>query len=345
MEYVPSSAAAWPVYTPKSASAIAGCVSTISRLDARIAVSPVTAAWMIRSAWSGYARALQLQGSEIDEIDVFSWACGLQIPGRPLRATNVDEFDRFESWQPYLREKAPLAWRDDLPTAIIDPHNAKDHPPLIRAIDRVRQHARIDGTILPWLGVPLALRDLGATRTPLPCLAGGAKAFRLKRQLDEADWLAVIRSIEAAASMGLERLDQLERLYRDARRAIAREFRAGALPSLLALSMSRPLLSPQSVANFLNMSVAGASKLLERAVGSGLIVEVTRRRTWRVFLSADVARAFGLVKPGPGRPRKEPPALDPTPDLSEVLSVFDEQMAEIELMLVNSGRHRAVLPF
>src|SRR3546814_17529139 len=68
---------------------------------------------------------------------------------------------------------------------------------LVRALDQVRQHARIKGSILPWLGLSFALRDMGLTATPLPCLAGGAKAFRLKRRPDENDWLAVLRALEA----------------------------------------------------------------------------------------------------------------------------------------------------
>src|SRR3546814_19332049 len=86
---------------------------------------------------------------------------------------------------------------------------------------------------------------MGLTATPLPCLAGGAKAFRLKRRPDENDWLAVLRALEAAARIGLERLHDLERFHRDAQRAIVAQFRPGTLPRLLALAVHQPLLSPQ----------------------------------------------------------------------------------------------------
>jgi len=66
--------------------AIASCTAAIARLDARISVSSVASAWRRRAAWSGYAKALQLQSAEIDEIDVFSWGCGIQIASRPLRS-------------------------------------------------------------------------------------------------------------------------------------------------------------------------------------------------------------------------------------------------------------------
>src|SRR3546814_3017232 len=79
---VPSPARFGPDYTPKMVAALASCSAAIARLDVRISVSSVASAWARRAAWSGYTRALQLQSAEIDELDVFSWGCGLQIPGR-----------------------------------------------------------------------------------------------------------------------------------------------------------------------------------------------------------------------------------------------------------------------
>ena len=179
------------------------------RLDARISVSLAAAAWMRRAAWSGYAKALQLQSAEIDEIDVFSWGCGLQISGRPRQSTTVDLFDRFGEWDAALHYDDSLSWRDGLPTAIGEPLAASDYPALVRAFDRVRQHARIEGSAMPWLGLPFALRDFGLTAVPLPCLVGGVKAFRLKRSPDDVDWTVALRTLEANACAGLDRLDAL----------------------------------------------------------------------------------------------------------------------------------------
>src|SRR3546814_627275 len=105
----PSPALCGPDYTPKMVAAMASCSAAIARLDVGISVSSVASAWARRAAWSGYTRALQLQSAEIDEIDVFSWGCGLQIPGRPLRSTTVDLFDRFEVWATAMADPDPLA--------------------------------------------------------------------------------------------------------------------------------------------------------------------------------------------------------------------------------------------
>ncbi|MFD1104461.1 hypothetical protein [Sphingobium olei] len=327
-----------PAYSVRMVSAIASCTAAITRLDARFCVSSVASAWARRAAWSGYTRALQLQSAEIDEIDVFSWGCGLQIPGRPLRSTNLDLFDRFADWEAALRDPDPLAWRDALPTAIGEIEIATEHPPLIRALDRVRQHARVDGTALPWLSLPFALRDKGLVTSALPCLAGGVKAFRLKRTIGDEDWYAAMRSLEASATANLERLHDLERLHRDAQRAIFAEYRPGSLPALAALLHHRPMLSPQSVSELLGMSVAGASKLLARGITCGLLVEITQRRTWRLFLSTDLAVEFGYTPPKRGRPRNEPPSLPANRGLADVFDAFDQEMANIDELLRRGAR-------
>ena len=326
-----------PSYSPQMVTAVATASAAVARLDARISGSPVASAWIRQISWAGYAKALQLQSAEIEEIDLFSWACGFQIAGRPLRATTVDLFDRFASWTAGIGNGDALAWQDALPTAIGEPAHGRDHPPLIRALESVRQHARLDGSIEPWLALPFALRDKRAAARALPCLTGGAKAFRMKRTPNEGDWLAAIRGVEGNAFTGLERLDQLERTYRDAQRAIVAEFRAGALPRLLALTFHRPLVSPQSVSDQLGLSVAGASKLLDRAVAAGFLVEISRRRTWRQFLTTDLAIAFGFAPARRGRPTSEPPPLPANRDIADVFDRFDRELADIDALLARSG--------
>src|SRR3546814_8128627 len=102
--------------------AIASCTAAIARLDARIIVSPVANAWAMRAAWTGYARALQLQSTEIEEIDLFSWGCGLKIPGRPAIPSHVDLFDRWDDWRAALRDTDKHQWRDRLTTEIGSAH-------------------------------------------------------------------------------------------------------------------------------------------------------------------------------------------------------------------------------
>lgn len=340
MEILPSTTRYGPDYTPKVVAAIAACASAISRLDARILVSSVAPAWRRRAAWAGYAHALRLQSIEIDEIDVFSWGCGLRIPGRPSLSSTIDPFEDFVPWQTALNDPDPFVWRDARPITSSEPAGTSDHPVLVRALEQLRRDCRLDRSIIPWLGLPIALRDAAACATPLPCLAGGVKGFRLRKTADQSDWLGVLNTLEAAARTGLERLHDLERVYRDAQRAIVAEYRPGALPRLVALTCFQPLLGPQAVANRLGLSVAGASKLLERAASIGLLVEIVERRSWRLFLAADLAVAFGFAQPKRGRPRTEPPPLPADRAIAQVFDDFDRQMEEIDALL----SHRAGKP-
>jgi hypothetical protein len=97
--------------------------------------------------------------------------------------------------------------------------------------------------------------------------------------------------------------------------------------------MHRPLLSPQAVAELLDLSVAGASKLLDRAVAAGLLIEITQRRTWKQFLVPDLAVEFGFVSPKRGRPAKEPAPLPQDRDVEALFAEFDNEMAEIDALL------------
>src|SRR3546814_7229182 len=83
----------------------------------------------MRAAWSGYAKALQLQSAEVEEIDVFSWGCGLQIADRPALPSHLDLFDRFEEWRAALLDTDAITWFDRLPTAIGEPSEATDQRP------------------------------------------------------------------------------------------------------------------------------------------------------------------------------------------------------------------------
>jgi len=326
-----------PAYRAEIVRSLARCTGAIIALNARISVSPVAKPWRIRAAWSGYTTALQLQAVEVDEIDVFSWACSVKVLGRPLISTTLDPFEGFAAWQHSLAAHDDASWRDHLPTTIGERAEAREHPPLVRALDLVRQHARVDGTLRPWLWTPAMLCGLGLTETPIPCLAAGVKAFRLKRTPADTDWAAAFNGLSRAAETGLERLDELEQLHRRGLQTLVNEYRPGALPRLLALSLTRPLLTPQSVSVALDLSVAGASKLLERAAAAELLVEITQRKTWRQFLTPDLAVVFGFASPKRGRPTLMPPALPVSRDLADVLDTFDREMEAIDRLLGSRG--------
>ena len=70
---------------------------------------------------------------------------------------------------------------------------------------------------------------------------------------------------------------------------------------------------------------------------TGLLVEITQRRSWRQFLTPDLAADFGYVRPKRGRPAKEPPPLPVNRDLAAVFDAFDSEMAAIDNLLVRKS--------
>jgi hypothetical protein len=302
----------------------------IGELGGRVSASSVRSAWQRRAAWSGYARAMQLQGAEIDEVDLFSWGCGLSLPGRARRVTLVDEFDAFAPWWTQMHGGEDGAWKDALP---FTPQIARGSPRSLQALDLQRQYAQRAPGIAAWLALPIFVHRLGLSPLPLPCLVAGAKAFRHAAPVPAETVRATLRALTASARRGLESLDRMEAGHRGAIRAIQSEYRPGKLPDLLALSLSVAMLSPARIATALDLSIAGAGKLLDRAASLGLVVEVSGRRSWKAYLAPDLAVTLGLRKAPVGRPRKSSEPAGDDLALSAALDDFDRRMAEIDARL------------
>lgn len=324
-------------WSPALAQALEGAAIAIGRLDARYSASFVAVAWKRRAAWTGYARALQLQGVEIDEIDVFSWGCGLPLAGRQRRTSTMDDYEGFARWQARLDSGAPTDWRDRIGFTASSPDDVASWPAVLRALDVCRQATRRDPTIAAWLWLPELLRSFGMAGSALPCLVEGSRAFRQRANPTGEDWRAVLRWLARAARGGLDRLDAIEAHHRQALAALAAERRPGALTSVLALAALRPLFSPQFVADQLGLSLPGAGKVLARAAELGLLVEVSGRRAWRQYLVPDLAVYFGLIPAARGRPAKPEPVDMESADLAPILSAFDEDMRAFDLALSKLG--------
>src|SRR3546814_10348684 len=68
------------------------------------------------------------------------------------------------------------------------------------------------------------------------------------------------------------------------------------------LTLTETLFPYTSLFRSMMPSAAGASKLLERAVAADLLVEITQRRSWRLFLPPDLAVEFGYAAQPPAAP-------------------------------------------
>ena len=302
--------------------------TAIGRLDARITASPVAAAWRLRAAWTGYAHALQLQGHEIDEIDVFAFGCGIQVPGRAHLTTVYDPFEQFEPWRRQLVDRPAQHWREGIGAAV-DPDPNYAGPRLIRALEALRQISLGDPSIEAWLALPVLLARMGITQTPLPCLVSGEKRLRFAQAADPALLRRLLRALAEHATTGLARLDALEHDRNLAVKSIAASARQASLTRLAAQLQFKPVTSPQGLSSEFGITIAGAGKLLSRAEAAGLVKEVRGTQAWKLYLTPDLAVSFSLAPPARGRPRGNPPPLSSDTKLAASLDAFDREMAQL----------------
>ena len=301
----------------------------IGRLDARVSASSVAPAWHRRAAWTGYARALQLHGTEIDEIDVFSWGSGVHVPGRPARHTLVDEFSAFDPWLIRLQAQG-RHWAEDLPFTVAQAPDRPRPPALLRTLSLLSEYLRAERSLDAWLSVPILLHRLGVTERPLPCLVAGDRRLIHPLRDMAPTWRRILRELEESAIAGGKCLTSIEDARAMAVAAIAAERRPSALHRLSALLLSAPVQSPEAVARKLKLTLSGAGKLLTRAAGLGLVVEVSGRKAWRTYVSPDLAVALGLLSAPRGRPAARPPSPEPVGDLRSVLAAFDRELADFD---------------
>lgn len=303
----------------------------IGRLDAQVSASSVARPWSLRASWTGYARALQLQGVEVDDIDVFSWGSGVTVPGRPRLHTTIDHFAGFAPWRARLDETG-RHWTEELPFTVKPQPRRSRLPVLLRALDLQADFLKADPTIAAWLALPVLLHRLGLTEAPLPCLVSGDRQLlHATRERDRGVAIRrILRSLEAAAIAGRRSLKAIEDARSISAAAVVGERRPTSLRRLTTLMMVAPVQSPEAVARRLKLTLSGAGKLLSRAAALGLVVEVSGRRAWRIYVVPDLAIALGLVATPKGRPAMRPALPPASRDLAAVLAEFDSELAAFD---------------
>lgn len=120
-----------------------------------------------------------------------------------------DPFGTFPKWWDALHAQN-RHWQEQLPFSPAFPEGHAEAPLLIRMLEIVRQFARAERSVMPWLWLPVLLHRAGLTSSPLPCLTAGDKAFRLGTRDPSAVLARLLRTIETAASHGLTLLDRIE---------------------------------------------------------------------------------------------------------------------------------------
>ncbi|WP_232280449.1 hypothetical protein [Sphingomonas sp. PAMC 26605] len=307
--------------------AIEQCALAIARLDARVSASSVTNAWALRAAWTGYARALRLHGVEIDEIDVFSWGTGVSIPKRPARNTLLDSYAAFPIWRERMAQRG-RHWAEDLPFTPRRDEASSSPSLLVRAFDLLTQWLQAELALEAWLALPILLHRVGITQGFLPCLIAGDARLRFGTRDSGALMRRLLGELCDRAEAGLRSLDAMERARARALCILRDQRRPGALRELLAMLQVAPLQTPEAVSRYLGLTLSGAGKLLQRAAQLDLVMEVSNRRSWRLYMTPDLAVAMGFEARPRGRPPRRSAAIVTQP--GSLLSAFDREMADWE---------------
>lgn len=150
----------------------------------------------------------------------------------------------------------------------------------------------------------------------------GAVAFRTGTSWDERRWIpAWLNALEYEAAGIRDMAHTLERSWRDARAQAGNQRRNSKAALAIDIIAAHPVISATTLAARLSVSVQAACVLLERFVERGLVVDVTRRSTRRLFALKDFASLRESVrkprKPLSGRKRGRPRTseiMDPQED-------------------------------
>ena len=331
---LPLSSIAW---TAELAGLFGEAMAAISALYARISASSVAQPWRNRMIWKGYSTALQLQRYEIDEIDVFSQTTGVPIAGRTSVATAGRPFDAFGEWKLSFDRATVRHWREGLPFSFDPPDTWSAAPLLIRALTLLDIWSRQDPSPRPWLCFPQLLASMNVAASALPCLVIGDLSLRTLHGPRERQLKRLLKALRSSAADGLERLDRLEGWRLNFATALAEERRPGLLRDLGILVLSQPLVTARLIADTFDITLSGAGKLLARAASHRLLVEVSGRNSWRLYVAPDVGIALGLISTPRGRPPSPPRR---TEKLDLVLADFDREMEEIDTLLENVQNSR-----
>ena len=257
----------------------------IGRLDAALVGNPLRRAWTFWSELDAARRHAEADGRKVDLFRLAARLHGLPLrlgdttsaPERGREIAGLNHAIELRSWM-----AAPDAEQQRLRDVALDSLRDRGggQPALVATA-----HGMLD-----WLAgqgsrpairtaVPLYLRDRAITIHTLAAVTG---SDALRAGPDDPDGFMVrfLDAVRREAVDGRDRLLTMEREWRGARLRV--DHRTGArsnsrLPAAVDLLAASPLLSISALAEALNCSVEGASRMLEALVQLEVAAEVTGR--------------------------------------------------------------------
>lgn len=269
----------------------------VGRLAQATTGSPVLAAWLHRSRVEAVAEIADIQGRRVDPNRLRTLLA--QVPTRTLR-----------DWG------ATMLALDVMRQMLTDPNSAAFAPTSMDgALARMDEAHITDGlTVLiacgvgffahletggdrsgACLAVSRFLAAQGMTPLPLPCL-NGVEAIR--RAEPDGIWLvAFLNGMARQAEEGEDSLIALLHRWRGWRRRVGDRRSDARIRRAVDAVAAEGVISPARLAARLRCATSAATDLLEELQRLEVAVEITRRRTHRVFVAEDLAAMLGEVAP------------------------------------------------
>ena len=306
-------------------SATERAAGAIGRLDQALDNHPLLTAFLYRSRIEAVRRQAAIDGSSIDP-----WHLAAVIEGLRLRLPDYDGVRIVDRCLVIEAAQAALA----LHQWLVDPDF--DQEGEVQAAERhlgdAVSLAGVGEATWSWLEsggrrAPMraALTRLWKKRRLLraPVPLTGPRSLRAEAPRGHSAWTAAfLEALADEATDFLELLRSLERHWLLARTRVPRQRSTSRAALAVDVMAATPLISATTLAQAIDMSIKGASEMLEKFVTAEIAVEVTHRSARRLFGLAGMTPIRDAVaaprRPMPGRGRGRPRIEVPidTPELA-----------------------------
>ena len=294
-----------PLFSPLERAA-----GAVGRLAQATAVTPVLAAWLHRQRIEAVAEIAGIQGRRVDPNRLRTLLA--QVPVRAMRDWGATMLALDIMRQMLAGTDAPTG-TDDALAHMETAHATAGQAVLIACGLGFFTYLEAGGDrSSACLAVSRFLAAQEMTPLPLPCL-NGAEAIR--RATPGGVWLVdFLDGLAQQAERGEASLIALLHRWRGWRRRVGDRRRDARIRRAIDAVAAEGVIGPARLAARLRCATSAATDLLEELQRLEITVEITRRRTHRVFVAEDLAPMLGEVAPQPRHPLPErAPALAAVP--------------------------------
>lgn len=357
--------------------ALERAAAALGRLDSAVTGHPLAAAWRHRTRLASACRNAATDGHRIDPYRLGAMIEGLRLTVN-RRQSLVDRSIDMAGYLLACRHHRLMAVAAD-PVEPLAEDPGSERVELEAAVRTALAHLRsapAGGPVLlatatgliTWLersddrgairaAIPRLLVECGLMRSLCPNLTGDA-ALRDGPATGSRRLVAILDALAAEADEGVRLLWTMERAWLNALDALER--RAGLpapagqgrrravrsdspLPRTVTLLASAPTLGPAQLARVIGRSIPAATTALNELVGLGIAVELTGRRTHRLYGLVDLA-PLRLATAGPRRPQSGMPGRPRLRDVKEPDQDAGEPVRPVLEISTLPHRHKLDLP-